>query len=188
MTTERTKILTLKTVDDNNGLFEGYLSTYGNADRVGDVIDKGAFDNSIQKKSTVPMLFNHDRNSVIGKMELSSDDKGLKIKGTFNLNDSLAQNVYDLLKMGALDSMSIGMGVIEYEPLDKSHPFGAWRIKSADVFEGSVVTVPANELATIDAVKELNENERNELKTLRTKDRIAKVAGLLKECKELLTK
>ena len=151
---KRQKQMTVKTVEEE-GVFEGYLSTYGNTDRDGDIVEKGAFDNYISKKNTVPMCFNHDWNKVVGKLELSSDDKGLKAKGTLNLADPQAQNIHHLMKMGALDSMSIGMIVKEYEPIDAKNPW-QWNIKEAEVWEGSIVTIPANEQATIDKVKSIN--------------------------------
>ena len=162
---KRQKQMTIKTVEEE-GVFEGYLSTYGNTDRDGDIIEKGAFDNYISKKNTVPMCFNHDWNKVVGKMELSSDDKGLKAKGTLNLADPQAQNIYHLMKMGALDSMSIGMMVKEYEPIDAKNPYWQWNIKEAEVWEGSIVTIPANEQATIDKVKSINKETEEKRRAL----------------------
>lgn len=136
--------------------FSGYASTYGNADRELDVMVAGCFDNTVSKKTTIPMLYNHDRNQVIGKIDLSLDDSGLIAKGTFNLNDQKAQNVKDLVDMGALDSMSIGLLVKDYEPVDAQRPFGGWNIKDAEVVETSIVTVPANEQALITDVKSMD--------------------------------
>lgn len=161
---KKQKQMTIKSVGEEDGVFEGYLSTYGNTDRDGDIINKGAFDNSLAKKTTVPMCFNHDWNKVVGKMELSSDDKGLKAKGTLNLADPEAQNIHNLMKMGALDSMSIGMMVKDYEPIDAKQPYWQWNIKEAEVWEGSIVTIPANEQATIDKVKNAKQAEFNEKK------------------------
>lgn len=152
----KNKQMLIKGVDEETGVFEGYLSTYGNADREGDVIEKGAFDMSLSKKKKVPMCFNHDWNNVIGTMELSSDDKGLKAKGTLNMSDPEVMKIHSLMKMGALDSMSIGMMVKEYEPIDPKNPYWQWNIKEAEVWEGSIVTIPANEQATIDKVKSIN--------------------------------
>lgn len=159
---EKEKQYIVKELDEESGVFKGYLSTYDNVDRDGDIIRKGAFDNSLKQKSVVPLCFNHLREKVIGKLELSTDDKGLLSKGTFNLKDPLASNVYELLKMGALDSMSIGMRVKDYEPIDKGRPFGGWDIKEVDVWEGSIVTVPANEQATINQVKEQSKQQEKE--------------------------
>ena len=182
----REKSLVVKEVDDEKGVFTAYLSTYGNADRVGDVISEGAFSDSVAKKSVVPMLFNHDRNKVIGKLELTDDKNGLSVKGTLNKNDDLANNIHDLLKMGALDSMSVGMIVKDYTPVDKKNPFGAWNIDKAEVLEGSVVTVPANEMATISSIKEITEEEHIEYLKLKHEQRIAKIVEILKNAEEKL--
>jgi HK97 family phage prohead protease len=149
------KDFNIKSVDDSDSHFEGYASTFGNSDREGDVIERGAFDGTLAKTGTIPMLFNHNRDNVIGKLDISKDSKGLRVKGYFNLNDPQASKVYDLIKMGALSAMSIGFAVKDYEPIDPKRPFGSWRIKEADVVETSIVTVPANEQATIDSVKSL---------------------------------
>lgn len=145
--------------------FEGYLSTYGNVDRDGDVMVKGCFDASLKQKSIVPLLWNHNQNSVIGKLELSSNEKGLAAKGYLNLKDEKAQNILDLLKMGALDSMSVGFIVHDHQPVQKDRPFGGWNITKAEVYEGSIVTVPANDQAVIQNVKSFETDEK-ELKDL----------------------
>jgi hypothetical protein len=152
----KVKGINIKVLDDSSEYqFEGYLSTYGNTDRDGDVMVKGAFDDSLKKKSTVPMLWNHDRNSVIGKLELSSDSVGLAAKGFLNLNDEKARNVLDLLRMSALDSMSVGFIINDYIPVDEKRPYGGWEITKAEVVEGSIVTIPANDKAVIQNVKNL---------------------------------
>lgn len=140
--------------------FEGYLSTYGNVDRDGDVMVKGCFDASLKQKSIVPLLWNHNYNSVIGKLELSTNEKGLAAKGFLNLNDEKAANILDLLRMGALDSMSIGTIIHDYQPVEKDNPFGGWNITKAEVIEGSVVTVPANDQAVIQNVKSFEADEK----------------------------
>lgn len=178
----RMKGLSLKAAEDGqeSGTFVGYLSTYGNTDRDGDEILKGAFDASVKNKSVVPMLYNHNRDNVIGKLELTTDDKGLRVKGYFNMNDPLAVKVHDLVNLGALDSMSVGMAIKDYEPIDVKHPFGGWVIKGADVYEGSVVTIPANAQALIDSAKSLSSNEREELERLRSEKQLeAKRASIL---------
>ncbi len=149
------KSMKFKAVDDASAAFsfQGYLSTYGNTDRDGDVIDKGAFDTYVQANPTVPMLYGHDYNQVIGKLALTIDDKGLVATGSFNEEDPLAIKIEQLIKMGALTAMSVGMAVKDYEPFDKEQPFGGWEIKSAEVYEGSIVPVPANPEAQIVSAK-----------------------------------
>ncbi|HFU4203816.1 TPA: HK97 family phage prohead protease [Streptococcus suis] len=152
---QKLKTFTIKSVSEEGDSvhFEGLASTFGNVDRHGDIMVAGCFDDSIRDKPTVPMCLNHDWNIVIGKMALSLNEEGLWVKGTFNLNDANAKNVYDLMKMGALDSFSIGFFIKDYDPIDTERPYGGWNIKKAEVFEVSVVTVPANPQATVERVK-----------------------------------
>lgn len=157
---QRAKAFTIKNVENEEFHFKGYASTFENVDRDGDVMKVGCFDKTVQNKPVVPMCYNHNPDNVIGKMELSIDDKGLIAKGTFNLNDPNAQRIYDLVKMGAIDSMSIGFIISEYEPIDAKSPWGAWNIKEVDLCEVSVVTVPSNPKATIDNVKSVVSNEK----------------------------
>jgi HK97 family phage prohead protease len=173
------KMMTIKSVEEQEGIFEGYLSTYGNTDRVGDIIENGAFKKSLKNKKTSPMLFNHNRDKVMGKLELSSDNKGLFVKGTLNMNDPEAQNISNLLKMGALDSMSIGMSISKYEPIEPAKPLGGWLIKEAEIYEGSIVTIPCNPQATINTSKSLDDEERKELEQLRTEIKMMKLNELL---------
>lgn len=157
----KSKMMSLKNLDGENGKFSGYLSTYGNADRDGDIIVKGAFDEGVANKSTVPLLFNHSTYNVVGKLDLSVDAKGLYVEGVLDLDSEEAQKVYRLMKMGALDSMSVGMIIKEYLPIDPEKPYGAWEIKKAQAVEGSIVAIPANDRATIDYVKNLSEKSRS---------------------------
>lgn len=149
---EKLKTFVVKSVEEESAdfHFEAYASTYGNTDRDGDVMAKGCFDNTLKTKAVVPMCLNHDRNRVIGKHELSVDEKGLRTRSTFNLSDPEAKKTYDLMKMGALDSLSIGFFINDYEPVDAKQPYGGWIFKEVEIFEISVVTVPANPQATID--------------------------------------
>ncbi|VKY83370.1 prophage LambdaSa2, protease [Streptococcus pneumoniae] len=152
---EKLKTFVVKSVEEESAdfHFEAYASTYGNTDRDGDVMAKGCFDNTLKTKAVVPMCLNHDRNRVTGKHELSVDEKGLRTRSTFNLSDPEAKKTYDLMKMGALDSLSIGFFINDYEPVDAKQPYGGWIFKEVEIFEISVVTVPANPQATIDNIK-----------------------------------
>lgn len=156
---ERVKSFVVKSVGEESAdyHFEAYASTFGNVDRDGDIMAKGCFDQTVATKAVVPMCLNHDRDRVIGKHVLTVDEKGLRTKSTFNLSDPEAKKIYDLMKMGALDSLSIGFFIKDYEPVDAKEPFGGWVFKDVDIFEISVVTVPANPQALVDTVKQLDQ-------------------------------
>lgn len=142
--------------EDSDYHFEGYGSTYGNADRDGDIMEKGCFDNSLKARKSIPMCLNHDWNTVLGRFDLETDEKGLLVKGFFNLNDPEAKKAYDLMKMGALDSFSIGFIVKDYETIDNKSIYSGIKIKEAELLETSIVTVPANPSATVSSVKSLD--------------------------------
>lgn len=180
------KSFQIKALTDEMWQFEGYASTFGNVDREGDIFDKKAFDETIKRQSTYPLLFNHEKNSVIGKLELEIDNKGLFAKGWLNLKDVKAQNIYDLMQMGALHSMSIGFSVKDYEARDITKPFGGWIIKKAELYEVSIVTIPANDKALITNLKSF-EDESQDFKTF-IKEALREVLQEETKRKELLQK
>uniref|UniRef100_UPI001EFD1924 HK97 family phage prohead protease n=1 Tax=Streptococcus pneumoniae TaxID=1313 RepID=UPI001EFD1924 len=42
-------------------------------------------------------------------------------------------------EVGALDSLSIGFFINDYEPVDAKQPYGGWIFKEVEIFEISVV-------------------------------------------------
>lgn len=139
----------LKVRVDDGWSFTGYASTFGNLDQGGDVMCKGAFVNSLAHR--VPrLLWQHDTTEPIGKvLHLDEDEHGLR--GEFKLSRTVrGHDAYQLLKDGALDSMSIGYIPEEQDFDEKS---GIRQLKSVDLLEISLVSIPMNEEARITAVK-----------------------------------
>lgn len=142
--------------DENEPDFQGYLSTYGNTDRDGDVIQKGAFDESLSRDSSASLLYQHDRSNVVGRIDLNSDENGLYFKAYLNKDLDIYKGLKSNLKMGALKYMSIGMNVLEqnYSSDNPVVEYNPMVITKAEVLEGSIVTIPANIEAEITSVKE----------------------------------
>lgn len=137
------------------GYFEGYGSIFGNKDLGNDVIEKGAFINSLKKRKAknVKLLYQHKSDMPIGVFEsIKEDDKGLYVKGKLALKTQAGAEAYELLKMGALDGLSIGFRV---KPESVSYDKRANKriIKEVDLMEISLVTFPMNPKATISSVK-----------------------------------
>lgn len=137
------------------GLIEGYLSTFGNTDLHRDVIERGAFEETLKRKSIseIRLLWQHSPWHPMGVFqELREDKKGLYFKAQLVLETQIGREAYALLKARAVDRMSIGFMVraddIEYD--DKKR---VRKIKKVDLWEGSVVTFPANPKAKIRRVK-----------------------------------
>lgn len=137
-----------------SGEFAGYASTFGGTpDAYGDVIASGAFGRSLgehQARGTTPaMLWAHDPGEPIGKwLALSEDPHGLAVKGKLTLDTRRGAEAHALLKDGAL-ALSIGFRAVRSEPLRT----GGRLLTGIDLYETSLVAMPANPHARVTAVK-----------------------------------
>lgn len=157
-------------VDGAQMSFTGYASVFGNVDSYGDVVEPGAFAASLaswQARGFLPpMLLNHDPYELpIGVWtSIEEDSFGLKVSGMLAATDD-GKDVYTLLKMQpqpAISGMSIGYQVTGFQPGDTNSGV-ARRLTALDLWEISLVTFPANDLARVDAVKSLAEMSEREL-------------------------
>lgn len=137
------------------GRFEGYASVFGGVDSYGDTIEPGAFAKTIKDRARPPlMLFGHNPGRVIGKwIGMKEDQHGLHVEGEFTPGNTDAQNAYASLKHGALDGLSIGFRIPSGGAEDKKG--GGRIIKQADLVEISLVTMPADDSARIQSVKQV---------------------------------
>ena len=141
--------------DKNYGTFEGYGSVFGNKDLGNDVIEVGAFTKSLKsrKPQSVKLLYQHKSDMPIGVFdEIKEDEHGLVVKGRLALKTQAGAEAYELLKMGALDGLSIGFKV---NPEQVSYDRRANKriIKEVDLMEVSLVTFPMNPQALVRSVK-----------------------------------
>ncbi len=145
---------------DAEGTFEGYLSVFGRTDSYGDTVHKGAFADTLKNRERPPlMLFNHDSFSQlpIGKwLAMEEDSKGLRVQGQLTPGNSLAQDVRASMKHGAIDGLSIGFRPVESKVKvdDDGNEIGGRDLFKIHLVEGSVVTMPAEDAARIDDVKD----------------------------------
>lgn len=147
------------------GTFSGYGAVFGNIDSHGDVIDKGAFAKSLREwegKGKLPkMLLHHggffgpvDDLLPIGKWtSMEENSKGLKVEGElFALNTDRGALIYEGLKSGELDGLSIGYRARKYtmgtKPQDPTRT-----LHDIDLREVSIVTWGSNDKALIGQVK-----------------------------------
>lgn len=173
----RSFALSLKAVG-TDGSIEGYASVFGVRDSYDDVIAKGAFLDSIAEHKaagTMPaMLWQHDASQPIGVWtEMREDDKGLFIKGQLALETRQGAEAYVLVKMGAINGMSIGFVSVPGTSVYKDD--GVRVLNKIDLWENSLVTFPANEKARITGVK-----SSNDLATPKDAERILREAGFSK--------
>jgi len=136
-----------------DGSFSGYASLFGKVDLGKDVVERGAFANSLKERGPagIRMLYQHDPNEPIGTWtEISEDARGLFVRGRLARNVGRAREVLALMRAGALDGLSIGFRAVRAK---RDRPGGVRRILEADLWEISVVTFPMLPGARIDTVK-----------------------------------
>lgn len=143
------KFINFELKASENGEISGYGSVFGNADDGGDIVAKGAFSKSLAAGIAPRMLFQHRPDEVVGVWdEAKEDENGLRVKGRLALGTRRGDELNTLMKMGAIDGLSIG-----YRTVDAEYDAGSRLIKEAELWEVSVVTFPMNQKARIDAVK-----------------------------------
>lgn len=144
---------------NDEGIFEGYLSTYDDVDSYGTYFMPGAWDRSIERFNSgevIPVLWSHDRSKPIGKFtELKSDDKGLWGRGKLTMEDPQAKIAYAHMKDGSVMGLSVGFE-LDYDNVIYNKMLDALGIAEADLFECSVVVFPANTNAKITNYKSQN--------------------------------
>jgi len=142
--------------EDGSINIKGYAST-NDQDRAGDVVHPSAWSKGgIGNYENNPIiLFNHDYHNPIGKTtELGVDERGLKIKGKISKS---AGKITELVKEGVLGAFSVGFRVKDADYIEETDGYS---IKDAELFEISVVSVPANQAATFSVAKSFDsENE-----------------------------
>ena len=171
---------TFKTLgeDDDGGLdIKGSASTDA-LDRAGDMIEsaawaKGGLDNF---KNNPVILFNHNYDRPIGRAkEIGVTENGLEL--TARISKS-AGEIKDLIKDGVLGAFSVGFKVKDADYISETD---GYKIKDAELFEVSVVSVPCNQTAvfslakSFDSMEEYDKFKKNFIKETPSIDANAKI-------------
>jgi HK97 family phage prohead protease/HK97 family phage major capsid protein len=158
---KQNKIFTImskvKTVSQNASTIKirGMASTK-DIDRVGDIVEPDAWTKGGLKNYTKNpiILFNHDYNKPIGKgTDFRVTKDGLEITAEISKADPY---IAQLIEDGVLSTFSIGFKV---KDADYMKDTGGLLIKDVELFEVSVVSVPANQAATFEVVKSYSQDE-----------------------------
>jgi HK97 family phage prohead protease/HK97 family phage major capsid protein len=141
--------------DDGGIDIKGSASTNG-LDRAGDIIEsdawtKGGLENF---KNNPIILFNHNYDRPIGRAkDLKVTENGLEISAKIS---KAAGDVTQLIKDGVLGAFSVGFKVKEADYMTETD---GYKIKDAELFEVSVVSVPCNQGATFGLSKSFDSME-----------------------------
>lgn len=148
------------------GVFSGYGAVFGNQDSHGDVIEKGAFTESLRawngKGKYPPMLLQHGGGFLGGADDMlpvgvwtsmEENTKGLKVEGKlYALNTERGTYLYEGLKAGTIDGLSIGYRTKKYTLGTKPGEPNR-RLEQVDLVELSIVLMPSNDRARVGSVK-----------------------------------
>jgi HK97 family phage prohead protease len=156
----RSCALEIRAVSDD-GTIEGYGSVFDVRDDYDDVVAAGAFVESLKAHKaagTMPaMLWQHDPDEPIGVWSaMAEDEKGLKVTGRLALDTVRGKEAHSLLKLGALNGLSIGF-VSKQWMYDRESEVRT--VTEIDLWEVSLVTFPANSKARITNVKSIEAME-----------------------------
>lgn len=144
----------IKAVQDD-GVFEGFGSIFGNVDSYKEIVAPGAFAESLAGWKAAgkmpPVLWQHRSGEPLGPyLEMEEQPVGLWVKGRLLEEVQRAKEARALMKAKAVNGLSIGF-VTREDSYDRVT--GIRTLKKVDLWEVSVVTFPANPQAQISSVK-----------------------------------
>jgi len=145
-------VLDVKAVNAETRTITGWATTPG-VDRVGDVVEPLG----VQYKNPLPLLWQHDHQQPVGLVEFGKPTaKGVPFTATFaEVTEPVGlfnriEEAWQSVKAGLVRAVSIGFRDLGSEPIK-----GSWgtRFLKTEVYELSLVTIPANAEATITSIK-----------------------------------
>lgn len=153
------------------GTVRGYASTFDrDPDAYGDVVAKGAFERTLAEWASkggdvcIPLLYGHNTDDPeynIGRVtSATEDERGLLVEAEFDPDNRKAQYVRKLVQEGRLYQFSFAYDVRDAKTVDVDG-FKANELRDLDLFEVSLVQIPANQHATVEDVKALKYERRN---------------------------
>jgi HK97 family phage prohead protease len=157
----------------------GYLAAFGNRDMHGDILLKGCFAKSLAEHGPgaasprkIAYLYQHEMDEPIGRFtNLTEDDKGLYFEAEIDEIDT-GDDVLIQYASGTLNQHSIGFRYI-WDKMEYDQATDSYIVKEVELFEGSVVTIGANENTPFQGFKD-SQIETMQTKLSRDTERILK--------------
>lgn len=157
---------------EESGTISGYFSTYDKTpDSYGDIIEPGAFTETLAKRKETghpfPLCWNHDLDQIIGTVDTIEDtEKGPLMTASF-FDTPLAQEKREIVKSGCVYQFSFAYSVTAWrEPNAEEKAAGVMNVLTGvDLFEVSIVPIPANQNAVMTDVK----GDKKEIATVTVK-------------------
>lgn len=177
---------------NDSGTITGYFSTFDRIpDAYGDIVAPGAFKGTIKRREETghpfPLCWNHDLNQIIGRVDsIEEDEKGPLFTASF-FDTPLAQEKRELVKSGVVYQFSFAYDVLDWETttIDGQK---VNELKELELFEVSIVPIPANPRAQMTDIKSDEPQKLSEpVKASKADaDLLNEAIGLLEELREKL--
>lgn len=119
--------------------------------------------------NAAPLLFNHDRDVVIGVVEYAKIENRRGVALVRFGNSEKAKEVFSDVVDGIMKNVSVGYQINEMELTSKSDGVETYRVTNWQPFEISIVSVPADQSV---GVGRSNELEEQEIKILKQKEEV----------------
>ena len=176
----------IKSAEDT-GTISGYFSTYDRIpDAYGDIIAPGAFTDTVKAREEsghpFPLCWNHDLNQIIGKVDSIEDNEKGPLIGASFFDTPLAQEKREIVKSGVVYQFSFAYDVQEAEEVELEDGTKANELRKLDLFEVSIVPIPANPRAEVTDVKSGRRNSKKDADGIR--EAITLLQGVLGELEE----
>lgn len=150
----------------DNGIISGYFATFDHdhGDSYGDVIAKNAFKGTIERRKKTghpfPLCFNHDFSCIIGRVtDIGEDNKGAYFTAEFFPTEK-AQEIRGIVKSGVLWQFSFAYDVLDQGKVKAGDGSTVNELRELELFEISVVLIPANPRSTLTDIKSDNTTGR----------------------------
>lgn len=147
-------LLEVKGLDDDRREITG-IATTPEPDRVGDIVEPLG----VKFQNPLPLLWQHRHDSPVGTVKFEKPTKnGIAFTAKIaNISEAgplkdLVDMAWQAVKAQLVRGVSIGFRPLEYSYLDS----GGIKFAETEVYELSLVTIPANASATIQTVKALD--------------------------------
>ena len=150
-------------VSDDEHYIIAYAATFHEEpDSYGDIIRPGAFTETLEKweasNANIPLLFGHRMDDPLLNIgvvtEATQDETGLKVKAVFDMENERGAYAYKLVKEGRLSKLSFAYDVLDAAERTLDNGMTVNELRKLDIFEVSLVPVPANQHAEVIEVKD----------------------------------
>ena len=116
---------------------EGWASKYNVDDDEGEILIRGVFTKSLRDPRHIPMLFDHNKDAVIGKWtNIKEKQGGLWVEGIVTNED-----IANMISRGEIKGLSVGYQERAYR---KDYDTGYKTIERAILHEISISSTPIN--------------------------------------------